>query len=91
MRKNRGVKFTLICALLILLALAMLLPMVQTFLYSFSSIEDMKAYMKTRGNYDQEVWMDSRLSPTMFSLGQYYHILITDNTVLRRGQKRGAV
>ena len=82
MRKNRGVKFTLICALLVLLALAMLLPMVQTFLYSFSSIEDMKAYMKTRGNYDAEVWMDSHLSPRMFSLGQYYQILITDNTVL---------
>jgi len=82
LHKNRGVKFALTCALLFVLALAMLLPMVQTFLYSFSSIEDMKAYMKTRGNYDDEVWMDSRLSPNMFSLGQYYQILITDNTVL---------
>lgn len=82
MHKNRGVKFALTCALLFVLALAMLLPMVQTFLYSFSSIEDMKAYMKTRSNYDDEVWMDSRLSPNMFSLGQYYQILITDNTVL---------
>ena len=83
MRKKRGVKFILICALLLALALAMLLPMIQTFLYSFSSIEDMKAYMKTRGSYDAGTWMDSRLSPRMFSLGQYYHILITDNTVLR--------
>lgn len=82
MHRNRGVKFTLICALLVLLALIMLLPMVQTFLYSFSSIEDMKAYMKTRGSYDAEVWMDPHLSPNMFSLGQYYQILITDNTVL---------
>ena len=83
MRKKRGLRFTLILALLAVLALAMLLPMIQTFLYSFSSIEDMKAYMKTRGSFDSETWMDSRLSPVMFSLGQYYQILITDNTVLR--------
>ena len=83
MRKKRGLRFTLILVLLVVLALIMLLPMIQTFLYSFSSIEDMKAYMKTRGSFDSEAWMDSRLSPTMFSLGQYYQILITDNTVLR--------
>ena len=57
--------------------------MIQTFLYSFSSIADMKAYMKTRNNFDESVWIDSRLSPRMFSLSQYYQILITDNTVLR--------
>ena len=65
------------------MALVVLWPMVQTFLYSFSSIADMKAYMKTRNNFDDSVWMDSRLSPRMFSLSQYYQILITDNTVLR--------
>ena len=82
MRKHKGIRFRIICALLFIMALVILLPMVQTFLYSFSSISDMKAYMQTRNNYDTDTWMDSRLSPRMFSLSQYYQILITDNTVL---------
>ena len=82
MRKHKGIRFRIICALLFIMALVILLPMVQTFLYSFSSISDMKAYMQTRNNYDTDIWMDSRLSPRMFSLSQYYQILITDNTVL---------
>ena len=83
MRQHKGVRFRIVCALLFIMALVVLWPMVQTFLYSFSSISDMKAYMKTRNNFDDSVWMDSRLSPRMFSLSQYYQILITDNTVLR--------
>ena len=83
MRQHKGVRFRIVCALLFIMALVVLWPMVQTFLYSFSSITDMKAYMKTRNNFDDSVWMDSRLSPRMFSLSQYYQILITDNTVLR--------
>lgn len=82
MRQHKGVRFRIVCALLFVMALVMLWPMVQTFLYSFSSISDMKAYMKTRNNFDTDTWMDSRLSPRMFSLSQYYQILITDNTVL---------
>ena len=82
MRQHKGVRFRIVCALLFIMALVVLWPMVQTFLYSFSSITDMKAYMKTRNNFDTETWMDSRLSPRMFSLSQYYQILITDNTVL---------
>ena len=82
MRQHKGVRFRIVCALLFVMALVMLWPMVQTFLYSFSSISDMKAYMQTRNNFDTDVWMDSRLSPRMFSLSQYYQILITDNTVL---------
>ena len=81
-RQHKGVRFRIVCALLFVMALIMLWPMVQTFLYSFSSISDMKAYMQTRNNFDMDVWMDSRLSPRMFSLSQYYQILITDNTVL---------
>ncbi len=82
MRQHKGVRFRIVCALLFVMALVVLWPMVQTFLYSFSSISDMKAYMKTRNNFDMDTWMDSRLSPRMFSLSQYYQILITDNTVL---------
>ncbi len=82
MLQNNGFRFQLIRILLLILALIILLPLIQTFLYSFSSITDMKDYMKTRGNYDETAWMDSNLSPRMFSISQYYHILITDNTVL---------
>lgn len=69
--------------LLALLAVIMLLPMIQTFLYSFSSIPEMKAYMKTRGNRDESAWMEAHLSPHMISLGQYEQILIRDDSVLR--------
>lgn len=82
MIQKKGVRFRIICALLFIMALIVLLPMAQTFLYSFSSISDMKDYMQTRNSFDESVWMDSRLSPRMFSLSQYYQILITDNTVL---------
>ena len=83
MRRNKGFAFQLIRVLLAVLAVLILLPVIQTFLYSFSSIDDMKAFMKTSGNYDPTVWMESNLSPRMFSLDQYWHILITDNTILR--------
>jgi len=83
MRKNRGFRLWLARGLLALLAVILLLPMVQTFLYSFSSIPEMKAYMKTRGNRDTTVWMDLHLSPHMISLGQYEQILLKDDTVLR--------
>ena len=83
MNRKKGFRFRMIQVMLAILAVIILLPVIQTFLYSFSSIVDMKAFMKTRNNYDNAVWMESRLSPRMFSLDQYWHILITDNTVLR--------
>ncbi len=79
----KGFRLRLLEAILLLLALLLLLPMLQTFLYSFSSINEMKAFMKTRGSYDENSWMAAHLIPDMVSLGQYYHIMITDNTVLR--------
>ena len=83
MRKNRGIRFRIVQGFLVILAVLMLLPMIQTFLYSFSSMEEMKSYMGTRGSFDEKVWMDPHLVPNMFSLGQYHQILIADNTVLR--------
>lgn len=83
MRKIQGVRLRLIQALLLILTVIILLPMVQTFLYSFSSMEEMKAYMQGRGSYDTTRWMDPHLIPDKVSLGQYYHILITDNSVLQ--------
>ena len=70
-------------ALLMVLALLMLIPIAVTFLYSFFSPAEIKAYMQTRGSYDPEVWMDVKLSPMMFSLTQYYNILIRDTSILR--------
>ncbi len=68
--------------LLMLLALLMLIPVVVTFLYSFFSPEEIKAFMQTRGSYDDTQWMDVKLSPMMFSLTQYYEILIRDTSIL---------
>ena len=78
-KKNHFLALTLLAVL----ALLMLLPIIQTFLYSFSSIQEMKAFMKTRGNRDETAWMEAHLSPHLISLGQYEQILLKDNTVLR--------
>lgn len=80
--KNKGFRIWLARALLLLLAVIILLPMVQTFLYSFSSMAEIKALMETRGNKSTDVWMDLRLSPHMISLEQYERILIKDETIL---------
>lgn len=69
--------------LLMLLALTMLIPVAVTFLYSFSAPAEIKAFMNTRGSYDAAKWMEVKLSPQIFSLGQYYEILIRDTSILR--------
>lgn len=69
--------------LLMLLAVLMLIPIVVTMLYSFFSPTEIKVYMQTRGSYDESAWMDVKLSPRMFSLSQYYEILIRDTSILR--------
>ncbi len=68
---------------LMILALLMLIPIAVTMLYSFFSPEEIKAYMATRGSFDARQWMDVKLSPRMFSLSQYYEILIKDTSILR--------
>ena len=52
-------------AMLMALAALMLAPIAVTFLYSFFSPAEIKAYMETRGSYDAEAWMDVKLSPMM--------------------------
>ena len=54
-----------------------------TFLYSFFSPAEIKAFMGTRGSFDADKWMEVRLSPRVFSLSQYYEILIRDNSILK--------
>ncbi len=69
--------------ILSVIALVMLIPLAVTFLYSFFSPEEIKAYLETRGNYDQKALMDIVLSPKVASLDQYYRVLISDNSILR--------
>ena len=69
--------------LLSLLALVILLPVVMTAIYSFFSPAEIKSFMSTRGSYDASVFMQIKLAPSMFSLSQYYNILIEDMTILR--------
>ena len=73
----------LIRLLLSLTAVIILLPIVITALYSFFSPNEIKAFMDTRGSYDAAQFMEIKLSPNMFSLSQYYKILIEDMTILR--------
>ena len=79
----RGNK-TITRMVLMLLAVMLLVPMAVTFLYSFFSPEEIRDFMSTRGSYDPQAWMEIKLSPRMFSLNQYYEILIRDNTILRK-------
>lgn len=76
-------KRTLTRALLVIMAILVLLPLFLTALYSFFSPAEIKAFMGTRGNYDLESWMEIKLAPKVFSLSQYYNILIEDISVLR--------
>lgn len=76
-------RHNLIRLLLSLTAVIILLPIVITALYSFFSPDEIKAFMDTRGSYDAAQFMEIKLSPNMFSLSQYYKILIEDMTILR--------
>lgn len=62
--------------LLIIIGALVLLPIVLTFLYSFFPLKEMDTYLKTRNNYDEKIWMDVLLSPSIVSLRQYYSLLL---------------
>lgn len=82
-RQRRRKAHIVSCTLLTLVALLILLPVFLTALYSFFSPQEIQAFMETRGNYDAQAWMDIKLAPQVFSLSQYYNILIEDVSVLR--------
>ena len=82
-KTNRRSRHLLTRFLLVILALVILLPVIVTVLYSFFSPEEIRAFMDTRGSFSDTAWMDARLSPRMFSLSQYWKILIVDTSVLR--------
>lgn len=83
MKRRAKPRRLLVRALLAVLAMAILLPIVMTALYSFFSPAEIKAFMKTRGSYDLASLMEIKLAPDMFSLSQYYKILIEDMSILR--------
>lgn len=69
--------------LLWLLAVVVLVPVIVTVLFSFFSPAEIQSMMNGRGVMDPEKWMNLRLAPQMFSLGQYEKILISDTSVLQ--------
>lgn len=83
MKHKRKSRRLLLRFVLGLLAVVILLPVIVTALYSFFSPAEITQFMATRGSYDDAAWMDARLSPKMFSLSQYWNILIKDTSVLR--------
>lgn len=67
----------LLCVLLLVLICAfVLLPIILTFLYSFFPQSEIKSYLGTRNNYNDQAWMQLLLSPARVSLRQYYTVLI---------------
>lgn len=77
-RKHRATRFALT-----LIAVAVLMPMILTFIYSLCAPAEMTEYMNSRGNYSDDSLMEVKLAPEQFSLSQYYKILIEDEAVLR--------
>ena len=82
MRNQKGARIWIARILLTMLAVIILLAMIQTFLYSFSSTGEMVTLMGERDNRDPKAWMDPHLSPHIISLGQYEQVLIKDGTIL---------
>ena len=68
---------------LVFVAVAVLLPLVMTVIFSLTSPDEIKAYMNTRNSRSDEEFMEVKVSPKEFSLKQFYNILIEDPTVLR--------
>lgn len=65
-----------------MLAILLLLPMVLTLIYSFCSPTEIKEFMGTRNQYGKQM-MAIKLSPEIFSLDQYWRVLIQDTSILR--------
>ncbi len=83
MKKRRKPRRLFVRFLLVLVAVVILVPIIVTALYSFFSPQEIREFMATRGSYDDTAWMDARLSPKMFSLDQYWQILVVDTSVLQ--------
>jgi multiple sugar transport system permease protein len=73
----------LVVVMLFVIAVAMLTPIVFTFLYSFFPKSEISAYLALRGRYDETKWLDVLFSPSVVSLRQYYTILIEEPQYLK--------
>ena len=82
-RRRHGVGYFISLIVLTALCALILLPIVFTFLYSFFPKGEITSFLNQRGNYDVTVWMDVPLSPAVFSLRQYYKILIEEPSYLQ--------
>ncbi len=69
--------------LLALVLIPVLIPLAVTFLYSFFSPAEIKAFLDSRGSYAGTAFMEVLLFPKTASISQYYTILIKDMSVLR--------
>ena len=77
LNKNRMTPGKLLCLLFLTgIAAIILIPIIFTFLYSFFPPTEIKSYLALRNNYDSTKWMEVLFSPQMFSIRQYYTILI---------------
>lgn len=65
-----------------LLLLCLLTPVVLTFLYSLCSVEEMAAFLSTRGRYNGKL-MEMKWIPRQVSLSQYWDVMIRDEAYLR--------
>lgn len=68
--------------ILTLLALLILLPLLLTAVYSFCAPTEIKAFMQTRNQYGTAL-MELKLRPDLFSLDQYWRVLIQGTSILR--------
>ena len=68
--------------ILTLLALLILLTLLLTAVYSFCAPTEIKAFMQTRNQYGTAL-MELKLRPDLFSLDQYWRVLIQDTSILR--------
>jgi len=82
MYQQNKTKYWVVMGLFLITLGTMLAPIVLTFFYSFFSPTEILQYMGTRRNYNSSVFMEIKLSPSVFSLHQYYHVLIKEMTIL---------
>lgn len=69
--------------ILTLTAIVVLIPLFSTFLYSFFSSGEMRVYLALRDSYDAEKWLPMLAAPKMFSMVQYYTVMIQEPMYLR--------
>lgn len=82
-RRRNGLGYYISLLALTVLCALILLPIIFTFLYSFFPKGEITSFLNQRNNYDVTAWMDVPLSPAVFSLRQYYKILIEEPSYLQ--------